>query len=301
MAKIISINNNDIFGDFVVKEQDNTKQTAAKYYICQCRRCGQIKSIRSSELRKNPQCICRHGENFIGTNIHGFTVIEKTTLRASDKAIIYKCKCNKCGHIQLIAGNRLRRDNVLCENCGHRQSTLVDMTGQTYEFLKVLKRDMSSQYMGHEQDAYWICKCLKCGSIKTIRGIDIRNGSVKSCGCIKSHGEEIIAKILLNANINFSRQYKFADLYSNQNKKVYYYFDFAIFNKNNQLSHLVEYDGITHFEPSSGGWNTMDSVQKTQQRDKIKNDYCQKHNIKLIRIKYDEEITLEKILGGPYE
>ena len=46
MAKIIPINNNDIFGDFVVKkEQDNTRQTAAKYYICQCCRCGQIKSI----------------------------------------------------------------------------------------------------------------------------------------------------------------------------------------------------------------------------------------------------------------
>ena len=29
----------------------------------------------------------------------------------------------------------------------------------------------------------WLCKC-DCGNIKTIRGIDLRNGNTKSCGCL---------------------------------------------------------------------------------------------------------------------
>lgn len=57
--------------------------------------------------------------------------------------------------------------------------------------------------MGHENDAYWVCQCLKCGSIKTIRGYSLRNGLAQSCGCIKSFGEEQIATILTNNDILF--------------------------------------------------------------------------------------------------
>lgn len=77
------------------------------------------------------------------------------------------------------------------------------------------------------------------------------------------------------------------------------YFDFAIFTEDNTLSHLIEYDGIQHFEDGvkNSGWNTIENYKKTHLRDEYKNKYCEEHKIKLIRIKYDEEITLNKILG----
>lgn len=58
----------------------------------------------------------------------------------------------------------------------------------------------------------------------------------------------------------------------------------------------IEYDGLQHFE--SCGWGGEEKLKLTQKNDKIKNDYCIQNNIKLLRIKYDEDhikIVLENI------
>lgn len=73
----------------------------------------------------------------------------------------------------------------------------------------------------------WKCKC-DCGSIIYVRSADLRNGHTKSCGCIKSFGEQKISNILNANNIDFKKQYtinscRFKD--SNALAK----FDFAIF------------------------------------------------------------------------
>ena len=167
------------------------------------------------------------------------------------------------------------------------------MVGKTYNWLTVLERDLSPEHIGHENDAYWICRCNLCGSIKSIRGISIRNGLTKSCGCINSVGETTIAKILTQYNINFKREYSFEDLKYIDKLR----FDFAIFNDNNELLHLVEYDGNQHFVTHNSGWNNQENLNKIQIRDTLKNEYCKEKGIKLIRIKYDENITFEKIMG----
>jgi len=146
--------------------------------------------------------------------------------------------------------------------------------------------------MGHEQDSHWKCKCNNCGAIKTIRGISLRKGATKSCGCIKSCGEEKIAKLLTDNNILFQREYTFKNLIYIHPLK----FDFAIFQKNGVLSHLIEYDGIQHFQ-STDFFGGEEEFQKAQLRDQLKNNYCIENNIKLIRIKYNEEITLERIMN----
>ena len=69
-------------------------------------------------------------------------------------------------------------------------------------------------------------------------------------------------------------------------------FDFAIFNDDNQLSHLIEYDGVQHFKESYWG-----GLEEIQLRDNLKNQYCKEHNIKLIRINKIEDIILEKLMG----
>lgn len=54
-----------------------------------------------------------------------------------------------------------------------------------------------------------------------------------SCGCIRSRGEEKIAKILSDNNINFKREYSTSDFHFESGKPAY--FDFAIFNENQEL------------------------------------------------------------------
>lgn len=278
---------NSIFGSYKVLERDYSKTAAARYWKVKCEYCGDEKSIRSDNLKKNPICKCQK-DTMIGNTFGDFLVLNKCKEKAKDNCILYQCKCIHCGHIENVASNVLRSNRKYCSNCHVRKTTLINMSGQIYGFLKVLNRDLSEEHLGHENDAYWNCQCLKCGTIKSIRGISLRNGTTKSCGCIKSVGEEIIAKLLTQNNIIFEREYSFDDLiYKNKLR-----FDFAIFNTNGTLSHLVEFDGIQHFE--STGWEPVETIQF---RDQLKNQYCLDKGIKLIRLNDVDNITIEAILG----
>lgn len=60
-------------------------------------------------------------------------------------------------------------------------SKLIDLTGQKFGKLTVIKRAENNAKHGEIQ---WICKC-DCGNIVTVIGKLLRNGEVKSCGCLK--------------------------------------------------------------------------------------------------------------------
>ena len=278
---------NSIFGSYIVLEQDFSKKAAARYWKIKCQFCGEEKVIRSDALKKNPICKCQK-DTMVNNTFGDFLVLNKCKEKAKDNCILYQCKCIHCGHIEDVASNVLRSNRKHCSNCHIRKTTMIDMTGQVFGFLKVLERDMSPEHTGHENDAYWHCQCLKCGSIKSIRGFSLRSGRTKSCGCIKSIGEELIASLLTKHNIIFEKEYSFNDLiYKNKLR-----FDFAIFNADGTLSHLIEYDGIQHFEQT--GWEDVNIIQY---RDNLKNQYCFDNNIKLIRINNIEDINLFTIMG----
>ena len=67
--------------------------------------------------------------------------------------------------------------------------------------------------------------------------------------------------------------------------------DFAVFDDNNQLEFLIEYQGIQHYKPKSifGG---MSGLRKQQYYDMLKRQYCKKHNIKLILIPYWDQAKI---------
>ena len=98
---------------------------------------------------------------------------------------------------------------------------------------------------------------------------------------MESKGENIIDNYLKSVNINYIRQYKF-DNCKNKRKLP---FDFYIPDYNV----CIEYDGIQHYE-SVKRFGGVDNLLKIQQKDKIKNEYCLNNNIRLIRIKYNENI-----------
>ena len=66
-------------------------------------------------------------------------------------------------------------------------------------------------------------------------------------------------------------------------------FDFYLIDYNI----CIEYDGLQHYkEIKSWGGNSQFIISK--KRDNIKNEFCLNNNIRLIRIKYDENI-IEKL------
>jgi len=124
----------------------------------------------------------------------------------------------------------------------------------------------------------------------TQRPNDHLNGS--GCNkCSQSVGEMIIYRLLIENNINFTFQKTFEDCKYKAKLK----FDFYI----PILNICIEYDGKQHYEINNffGG---IKGLQYQQKRDSIKNIYCKENNIKLLRIKYDDDIEKslykEKIL-----
>lgn len=114
-----------------------------------------------------------------------------------------------------------------------------------------------------------------------------------------SRGEIKIEQILTNAGLNFKQEYSFPDLVSSNGRPLR--FDFAVFDDNDELEFLIEYQGIQHYEAKSkfGGFS---GLRKQQYNDMQKREYCRKHNIILIAIPYVDEgrVNYDYIMNAYY-
>lgn len=114
-----------------------------------------------------------------------------------------------------------------------------------------------------------------------------------------SRGEIKIEEILSNAGFNFKEEYSFPDLISSNGRPLR--FDFAVFDDNDELDFLIEYQGIQHYEAKSkfGGYS---GLRKQQYNDMQKREYCRKHNIILIAIPYIDEgrLNYDYIMNAYY-
>ena len=215
-------------------------------------------------------------------------VLERDIHNIKKDRIYWKCLC-ECGHIVTARGSHLRDGNVQSCGCYQKEQTSVthikNEINHKYGKLTVLNKN--------SKGAYWDCLC-ECGQMTTVLGSNLRNGNTKSCGCLKSKGEMEISNLLSLNNIPFIKEYTFLDLKSPKGSPLR--FDFAILI-HNKLHYLIEFDGAQHFIEKEH-WGGTAEFNKLQEYDKLKNNYCLNHSISLIRIKYNEMITLDKLMGG---
>ena len=126
-------------------------------------------------------------------------------------------------------------------------------------------------------------KCLSCEH----EWLAIPNNILRGSGCPKcneSHGEKSINSWLNKHNINFIPQYRFNDC----RDKYTLPFDFYLVDYNT----CIEYQGEQHYRVVDFfGGNTR--FEACQLHDQIKKDYCEKNNISLLCIRYDENIEEE--------
>jgi hypothetical protein len=66
--------------------------------------------------------------------------------------------------------------------------------------LKVNKKAYSKKTSNGSTQIYWECEC-SCGNKIIVRGESLKTGNTKSCGCVKSFGEQKISEILRKNNI----------------------------------------------------------------------------------------------------
>lgn len=221
--------------------------------------------------------------NIIGKRFGKLVVLnleEKDNTLAS-RCLRYKCKCD-CGKEVIVSSGSLRSGHTTSCGC-NRKGKIKDLTGQHFGLLTVLNKTEERR----NRKVGWLCEC-NCGNKIIVYSSDLINGDIKSCGCLKnSYGELKIKKILENINIPFKTQYYIKNC---KNIKPLP-FDFAIFDNDDNLICLIEYQGNIHFK-STGGWNSEEDLILRKKKDKIKREYCLNNNIKLVEIPYTD---LEKI------
>lgn len=234
-----------------------------------------------------------------GDKIGLITILSRAPTPEGKRGVYWDCEC-ECGNKHFICSTRklssAKSNNKMPCNCGCLnkkqaselgKSKAKDLTNQQFGYLIALEPTE-----GRSAEAIvWKCQCTKCGSIVKVRSTSLRNNHTQSCGCLKSAGELKIAQILKENDIDFQREYVFNN-FSYGNSKGHPRFDFYVKNQ-----YIIEYDGKAHFE-TNGGWNNEENLQKIKEHDKIKNEWCLKNNIPLIRIPFSafNEITIQDLL-----
>ena len=112
--------------------------------------------------------------------------------------------------------------------------------------------------------------------------------------CRATKGEKRVLDFLTKHNVLSKTQHTFADCVYQKRLR----FDNAVFHSNGSLGCLIEYDGEQHFRPVDFTSKTdgKEQFEVIKKRDRVKNEYCRKNKIPLVRISYKDYDNIEKIL-----
>lgn len=305
-----------IFGYLTVLEQDTSRpKGGAKYWICRCK-CGTVKSIRGSNLtsrvRPTRSCGCLAKEkasaqmdttSLVGKVFDRLTVLERDLSKPMGHGYssYWVCQC-ECGNKVSVSYSSLSRG--MTRSCGCLRSNLLTEKNtkdiSNMRIGMVVAKERLSEKNSHNC-WLWRCEC-DCGNVNYICSTeDFLSGRIHSCGCNKrSYGEQTIENILLTNSIPYAKEYSFNDLRAPETNGLLR-FDFVLFDENNTIQRIVEFDGEQHYKAKSC-WGGEEQFARTQQYDALKNKYCATKNYPLVRIPYTEldNITLEMIMGEEF-
>jgi len=213
--------------------------------------------------------------------IHGDTYDYNETIYLNSRKKL-KIKCNIHGYFQLLPCQHLRGEG--CKICKIDK----DINNNRNKFIQKSNLVHSNKYIYDNinyknNKSYINIICKIHGQFKQRPDNHLNN--VNGCPkCSLSKNERIIESFLIKNNINYKTQYSF----ENCKLKLKLRFDFYL----PDINTCIEFNGIQHYKPVEyfGGIKTLEYNLK---KDLIKENYCNKNNIKLILIKYFENVELK--------
>jgi len=252
-------------------EEDQTRLSDFKLSGC-CKKCSEerkFEKIRQKYEKIAKEMFEKEGYVYVGV------------YKQADQPI--EVKCPEGHEVKITTGNFKQ---------GHRCGECSPTKKKTYEEVFDFFKNEGYQLISNEyQEAFSKLQaiCPKNHDVETTW--DSFRAGKRCARCNESKGEKRVEKYLLEQNFFHDRQFTFDDC--KYKKKLP--FDFVVFNPDQTINCLIEYDGHFHYIATdmTGGEK---GLKETQKRDKIKTDYCRKNNIQLIRIKYTEFDRIEEIL-----
>lgn len=122
-------------------------------------------------------------------------------------------------------------------------------------------------------------KCLKCGLIFVQQQTSLmQSRGCPKCDRCKSKGETFIANLLTDKRINYREQVSVEEL-------PLQHFDFCVYDNDNNPIYFIEVQGEQHRERRE---IFKDSLEKIQERDQRKRQYCLQRNIPLYELIYQK-------------
>lgn len=251
-----------------------------------CLDCSSVRLAKKNRKRalENFKELLEHVEN----SDFGITILAKFEDYENNKTPL-KTLC-RCGNIYYPTANSLKRSlNTQCKPCGDKQAGLrlrkpkseikdfIESNG--YEFLSYEHRD----------GMHWIE--VSCENDKhSPYLVDWGNFSMgnRCPQCNLSKGEERVRLFLEKNNIEFNREVKLNGLVGINNGPLRFDFEVLL---DGELYYL-EFDGEQHFKPKFGEYE----FNRTVKNDIIKNEFCKKNNLNLLRISYTELKNIDIIL-----
>ena len=183
------------FGHWTVLYRDEGNTRKNIYWVCQCD-CGTIRSVAGTSLRSgiSVSCGCEKDkktsirtktrvEDLSGRRFGHWTVIEQdlSDQSTSKRGARGLCKCD-CGRIKSVLGYSMKDGRTTSCGCQSR-NRIIDLTGQRFGRLLVLRRDLEST--SNRPGAKWICQC-DCGKEISVPASRLKSGQTKSCGCLRN-------------------------------------------------------------------------------------------------------------------
>ena len=148
-------------------------------------------------------------QDLTGQRFGKLKVVERTEDHISPsgyKYVMWRCQCD-CGNFINVRTTDLKNNHTQSCGCLHKEmlskAKLIDLTGQVYGRLTVIKRVDDYISPSGDRKVQWLCKC-KCGKEVIVTGNNLRKGNSKSCGC---YNRELLAKINLTHNASNTRLY----------------------------------------------------------------------------------------------
>lgn len=261
-----------------------------------CPRCGKIKSCNPARTLITKLSLCNEcygiEKNIIKQKI--FKRFEESedfqliTWRGPNSKLTEKCL--KCGFVYDRYPSSVLQCFNSCPNCnsgGDKQkldsSEIQKRIDNSFGENRYRLLNYKGQLNKHSK-----IKCLDCGLIfdAQISTFSASRGCPK-CKRFKSKGEQKVQKYLEENAISFEAQKRFKECNNNLSS-----FDFCAYDKQNNMV-LIEVNGKQHYKkvPHFDG---LDAIKK---RDQIKIDFCEKNNIPLIIIPYNQLNDIDNFLS----
>ena len=237
-----------------------------------CPKCGGTMPKNTEIFKKEVIHLVGNEYGVLGEYINGKTKIGMLHSKCGYKYAVMPndfisgYRCPKCGGTMQKDTEQFKRE-------------VFDLVDDEYEVLGEYINSQTKIRMLHG----------KCGHEYKMTPVHFLQGQ-RCPRCNQAKGEEKIHKFLVKMGLKTKMQFKLKDCKNIRPLP----FDFAIF-KDDVLEVLIEYDGIHHFHPVShfGG---VESLKARRKNDRIKNKYCMKNQIPLIRISYTDFEDIESIL-----